>query len=369
LAQIHAARGKTEVFRGLNTLIRLGIVGSNYGRTVHLPAFRMDKRCKVVALAASSEARARSFARDADVAKGYGDWRALVDDPDVDAVAIATMPALQAQVAVHALKLGKPVFAEKPMASTLAGARAMLDAARQSGRPAMIDFNFTQIMAWLRAREMLDVGAVGPLRHAAVHWQVENRAVQMRMKTWKTLTDDGGGVLGNFISHSFHYLEWFCGPIARLTARLGGLPDDSGVQTTVAMALELERGPLVSLSMSCASWLGSGHRLEFYGEDGTLVLHNRTADYMRGFELFHARRPAAALERIAVDDPADAGQPDGRIAPVSRLAKLFLDAVETGGTPQPGFAEGYRVQQLIDAAKRSHREGAMVGTTPEELGS
>jgi len=363
----NSARGKTSVSRGLNTLIRLGIVGSNYGRTVHLPAFRMDKRCEVVALAASNEERARGFAGDAGVAKGYGDWRALVDDPEVDAVAIATMPALQARVAMHALSLGKPVFAEKPMASTLADARAMLDAAQRSGRPAMIDFNFTQIMAWLRAKELLDAGAVGTLRHMAVHWQVENRAVQMRMKTWKTLTDDGGGVLGNFISHTFHYIEWFCGPIARLTARLGGLPGEDDVQTTVAMALELQGGPLVSLSMSCASWLGSGHRLEFYGEDGTLVLHNRTADYMRGFELFHARRPAAALEQIAVDDPADACQPDGRIAPVSRLAKLFFDAVENSGKPQPGFAEGYRVQQLIDAAQRSHRQGAMVGTTPQEL--
>jgi predicted dehydrogenase len=367
LAQIHAARGKSEVFRGLNTLIRLGIVGSNYGRTVHLPAFRMDKRCEVMALAASSEERAHGFAREAGVARGYGDWRALVDDPDVDAVAIATMPALQAQVAMHALKLGKPVFAEKPMASTLADARAMLDAARQSGRPAMIDFNFTQIMAWLRAKEMLDAGAVGTLRHMAVHWQVENRAVQMRMKNWKTLTDDGGGVLGNFISHSFHYVEWFCEPIVRLTARLGGLPGENEVQTTVAMALELQSGPLVSVSMSCASWLGSGHRLEFYGEDGTLVLHNRTADYMRGFELFHARRPAAALEQIAIDDPADAGQPDGRIAPVSRLANLFFDAIEGGGTPKPGFAEGYRVQQLIDAAQRSHREAATVRTAPGEI--
>jgi predicted dehydrogenase len=253
------------------------------------------------------------------------------------------------------------------MASTLAAARALLDAARQSGRPAMIDFNFSQIMAWLRAKEMLDAGAVGTLRHVAVHWQVENCAVQMRMKNWKTLTDDGGGVLGNFISHSFHYVEWFCEPIVRLTARLGGLPGENEVQTTVAMALELQSGPLVSVSMSCASWLGSGHRLEFYGEDGTLVLHNRTADYMRGFELFHARRPASALELIAIDDPADVGQPDGRIAPVSRLANLFFDAIEGGSTPKPGFAEGYRVQQLIDAAQQSHRAAAMVNTTPGEI--
>ena len=266
------------------------------------------------------------------------------------------MPALQPQIAQAALALGKPVFAEKPMASTLADARAMLRAAKDAGKPAMIDFNFHQVMSWQRAKAMLDDGAIGRLRHVALHWQVENRSIQMRMRNWKTLTDDGGGVLGNFISHCFHYLEWFCGPVARLSARLAGLPGDESLQTTAAMALEFERGPLASLSMSCASFLGGGHRLEFYGEDGTLVLSNATSDYMRGFELLHAKRPAAALARIAVEDPDDARYPDGRIAPVSRLAKQFLDAIEKGGNAQPDFAAGYRVQQLIDAAQRSQRE-------------
>ena len=356
------------VFRGLGAkVIRLGIVGANYGRTVQLPAFRADARCEVVALAGSDATRAAKLARAAGVSKGYGDWRALVEDKNVDAVAIATMPALQAQVACAALALGKPVFAEKPMASTLADARAMLRAAQNADKPTMIDFNFHQLPSWQRAKTMLDDGAIGKLRHLTVHWQVENRSIQMRMRNWKTLTDDGGGVLGNFVSHCFHYLEWFCGPIARLSARLAGLPGDDELQTTAAMALEFQTGQLASLSMSCASYLGSGHRLEFYGEDGTLVLNNAQADYMRGFELFHARRPETAITRIGVDDPSDAQYPDGRIAPVSRLVKRFLDAVEKGASAQPDFAAGYRVQQLIDAAQRSHREGKMIAIAPGEM--
>jgi predicted dehydrogenase len=346
-------------------VIRLGIVGSNYGRVVQLPAFRADPRCVVIALAGSDQAHTAERARAVNVSKAYGDWRALVEDKDVDAVAIATPPALQARIALAALALAKPVFAEKPMASTLADARAMLRAAETSRRPAMIDFNFHQIVSWQRAKTMLDDGAIGRLRHVAVHWHTENRAIQMRMRNWKTTSDDGGGVLGNFISHCFHYLEWFCGPVARLNARLSGLPGDENLQTTVAMALEFQAGQLASLSMSCASFLGSGHRIEFYGEDGTLVLANTSADYMRGFELWHARRPAAALERIAVEDPVDALFDDGRIAPVSRLAKNFLDAIESGGSAQPDFAAGYRVQQLIDAAQRSHRQGEMIDVAPE----
>ena len=341
-------------------MIRLGIVGTNYGRTVLLPAFRADPRCQVIALAGSDAGRAAELARTAGVAKGYGDWRALVEDSNVQAVAMATLPGLQAQIAIRALELGKPVFAEKPMAGDLAGAAAMLRQATVSRLPTMIDFNFHQNMNWQRAKKMLDAGAIGALRHVVVNWHVESRAIQLRMRNWKTLGEDGGGVLGNFISHCFHYLEWFCGPIAGLSARISGLPGDAELETTVAMALQCQAGPLISLSMSCASYLGTGHRLEFFGEDGTLVLHNPSLDYIRGFELFYAKRPGAALERIAVIDPVDAQYPEGRIAPVSRLAKMFIDAIENGGTPAPGFAEGYRVQYLMDAARRSHQQGAWV---------
>jgi predicted dehydrogenase len=347
-------------------VIRLGIVGTNYGRSVQLPAFRADPRCQVVALAGRDAACTTELARAVGVAKGYGDWRALVEDPDVQAVAIATLPSVQVQVAEAALALGKPVFIEKPMANDLASARAMLRLATRLGLPTVIDFNFHQIMSWQRAKAMLDAGAIGRLRHVTVHWHVDSPSLRLRMRNWKAAGDDSGGVLGAFISHCFHYLKWFCEPIAGMSARIGGLASEGGLETTVAMALQFKSGPLITLSMSCASYLGIGHRLEFFGEDGTLVLHNPGADYMRGFDLSYAKRPAAPLERIAVTDPDDAPYADGRIAPVSRLARKFLDAIENGGTPSPGFAEGYRAQRLMDAARRSHNQGVWIDVAAED---
>jgi predicted dehydrogenase len=345
-------------------LIRVGIVGCNYGCAVQLPAFRLDPRCQVTALAGSNAAKTARLAREAGIPHPFGDWSQLLESAAVDAVAIATPPRLQPDIAIRALQLGKPVFIEKPMAADMEGAAAML---RQAGAmPAMIDFNFTEIPAWRKAKALLDDGAIGRLRHASINWNVENVSTRLRLKNWKTSAAEGGGALGNLASHSLHYLEWFCGPITGLSARLSGLPDDPAFETNVTLSVAFQSGAAGSYAMSCASYLGSGHRLEFYGEDGTLVLANPTADYMRGFTVSHADRRTEKFASVAVDaDPIDQQFPaEARIAPVSRLAKRFFDAIEQRQPVEPGFAAGYRVQTLLDAVRRSHASGCWLAIDP-----
>jgi predicted dehydrogenase len=130
-------------------------------------------------------------------------------------------------------------------------------------------------------------------------------------------------------------------------------------------------GAAGNLAMSCASYLGSGHRIEFYGEDGTLMLVNDTADYMRGFRLALGRRPATTMSVISTVDDVDLRFPsDGRIAPVSRLAARFLDQIERGVSATVGFAEGLRVQALLDTARRANDHGRWleIGQENKETG-
>lgn len=342
-------------------MIRLGIVGCNYGRAVQLPAFRLDPRCEVVALAGSDRARAAKVAGEAGIAQAFGSWKDMIEGAGIDAVAIATPPRLQPEIAVAALARGLPVFAEKPMAADVEGASAMLRAADRTATA--VDYNFTEVMAWRKAKAMIDDGAIGRLRHIVVTWNVENESTRRRLKNWKTSAGQGGGALGNFVSHSVNYLEWFGGRIGALSARLAGLPDDPAMETTVMASLSFTSGAAGSLAMSCASYLGSGHRLEFYGDEGTLVLANPTTDYMRGFRLSHARRPDSALAPVAVEaDPLDKF-PDGRIAPVARLASRFLDAIEQRSGAVFGFAQGHRAQVLLEAMRRSHDQGCFVVTS------
>lgn len=353
-----AKAGQSRSTRDGN-VIRLGIVGCNFGRTVLLPAFRADARCTVEALAGADTKKVREIAAAEGIGQSFSDWRAVADHPDLDALAVAVPPRLQPEIAIRALKAGKAVFLEKPLAANLEAAQAVREQAAASGRPVMIDFEFCELPPWRRAKEIIDSSALGTLRHVAVSWHVENYATRMRLKSWKTDGANGGGALGNFVSHCFYYLEYFCGSMKDISATLFGLPNEEPPSdSTVSLAGTFESGAAYVLSMSAASYLGSGHRIEFYGEDGTLVLSNSTSDYMRGFELFHARRPTAALERIDISDPEAGRYPDGRIAPVSRLAKRFLDAIEAKTPAVPGIAEGLRVQELIELARISHQNNS-----------
>src|SRR5260370_22230838 len=105
------------------------------------------------------------------------------------------------------------------------------------------------------------------------------------------------------------------GPPVR-AARLG-----RGRQYRLALAFASGAGG--SLQVSCASFHGSGHRIELYGEDGALFLANPTADYFRGFELRFARQGDDALKPITIEDADEEPFSDSRISPVTRLSRRF----------------------------------------------
>jgi predicted dehydrogenase len=341
--------------------VRLGVVGCGYGKNVIIPAARADRRCQVVAIAAASVNSAQSAAAELGVARAYGDWRKLVADPQVDAVAVATPPCFQPDVVFAALQARKPVFAEKPLAVNVVDARRIVDQAASSGLANMVDFNFSSIAPFVRAREMLQENAIGRLRHVAVSWQTESYANRNRIENWKSTGNQGGGTLSNFVSHCLHYLEWLAGPIARLNAHLSRPPGDPRPgDSTVSLAMEFSGGAVGTLIVSAAAFPGSGHRIEFYGEEGCLILANESRDHMRGFHLLCGRRPLAEMNEVPVSDSADDAWKDGRVLPASRLMRRFFDWIESGTPARPGFREGLRVQELIAAAQASHQGGRWI---------
>jgi predicted dehydrogenase len=338
--------------------VGIGIIGLGYGLGVQLPAFRRDRRVEVRALCGRNQKKVREAAEASGVPQTFEDWRRLLQAPDIDAVVISVPPLAQAEIAAEALAANKAVFAQKPLAADLAGAKRIADLAAAKGRPNVIGFTFIRVPAFEEMHRLLGARVIGALRHVAVSWNVENYANRHRLQNWKSNWECGGGALSNFVAHCLHYLEWLVEPIAGLSARLDRMPGDTRTgDTFVAMAFRFRSGIAGSLQMSAAAFPGSGHRIEVYGEEGALILENPTPDYMRGFSLKVVTRDQPSWRACEFEKPADDDSRDGRILPASRLAASFVDWVVSGVPARPNFADGLRVQLLLDAARRANDTG------------
>ncbi|MBI4323014.1 MAG: Gfo/Idh/MocA family oxidoreductase [Candidatus Omnitrophica bacterium] len=342
--------------------VTVGVVGIGFGQQVLVPAFQSDPRCRVVALCASTLERAQHVAGRLGIPNAYGDWRAMMLDETLDAVAIATPPSIQPEIAVAACARRKHVFCEKPVATTCGRAAEMLRAAQGAGVAHMVDFEFPSTETWMRAKTLLASGALGRVRYVTVSWQVETSAARMGRDTWKVRQQAGGGALNAFGSHIFYYVEWLLGPVQKISAHLFRSDRDASVERGDQLAmicLVLHDGTPVGVTVSTHAYLGSGHRVEIYAEQGTLVLENPTSDYVKGFRLLQGRREQNRLEAIQTQSQ-DLPEGDGRIVAVGRLVERFVNWVQSGTPSAPTLEDGYRVQCLLDAARKADATGRWV---------
>lgn len=334
--------------------LRVGIIGGGFGQHVHVPAFRGDRRVAVDAICASTVERALALSARLEIPRAFGDWRALVADPQIDLVAISVPPSLQAEIAIAAAAAGKHIFAEKPLALNAASAQEMWDSVRRAGVVGVVDFEFREIAGWKRLKVLLDEQAIGRLRHVHFSWRVETLANREGKTNWKRDPSSGGGTLNLFGSHALDSILWAFGSVGRLSGRTWS-PDPSIADTQVEAWLETAHGLPISMSLAADAPHGSGYRIEIYGDDGALALDNRTSDYATGFTLTIALR-GKPVKTLDLEPPT--GGTDGRIAATASVVRRFLDGVETGSPVAPNFEDGLAVQRLMDAIRESEKSGA-----------
>ncbi len=333
----------------------IGIIGGGFGVRAHLPAFRADKRCKIQAIALSSSSKAARVAKAYKIPKSYGSWKSLIEDTGIHAISLAVPAVLQPDIIEYAIKHQKPFFIEKPLAVDLATAREISKKVLLSKLPHVIDFELPQTSAWSKAKALIEAGKLGQVRHVLLNWQLITAANKEGQRSWKTESAQGGGALNLFASHSFHYLEWLLGPIDAVNARLlkgAGIVGDQ--ETLCAIRVRFKKGFYGNLTVAGHCLHGSGHRLEIYGDRGTLVLANSVAGALDQFQLFFGSINDRGLKRIHTTLARKPKNARGRIGAVSALVTAFVSAVIKRGQVKPDIQDALRVQELLDAVRRSH---------------
>ena len=151
------------------TTVRWGIIGCGDVTEVKSgPGFQKARGSALVAVMRRDAAKAEDYARRHGVPRWYTDAEALVRDPEVDAVYVATPPSTHCEYTVLAARAGKPVYVEKPMALDHAECRTMIDACAAAGVPLFTAYYRRAMPRFARIKALLDAGAIGTVRVAAV---------------------------------------------------------------------------------------------------------------------------------------------------------------------------------------------------------
>ncbi len=185
--------------------LRVGVVGTGMGRN-HMQAFVKLSDVELAAICDINEPEARQFAKLHGVTKVFTDYREMFALPELDAVSIAVPNCLHAPMTIDALKKGKHVLVEKPMALNAKEATAMVAAARKAGKRLMVEQSMRFSRDAQLARACYDRGDFGDVYYA--------RSTCIRRKGWPRLNFEPGGSMGRG--------EWF---IHKEEAGFGALGD------------------------------------------------------------------------------------------------------------------------------------------------
>jgi predicted dehydrogenase len=260
--------------------LALGLIGCGAISESHLRAFREQPGVRLAACADLCRERAEERARQFEIPRVFADPADLLEE-DLDLVVICVPPRWHPPLFTEALRRGRHVLVEKPLAADLPGADAMLEAADSSARIAAVPLVHRYTPAYHAARELVRAGAVGQVRLARLStgrgMYGDSRFTRPEADPRGWLVDAGvagGGMLMSSTIHFLSVMQFALGDpaVTRVTARVRRLHPRAfpGIEDETDLWLDLAGGAEVVLR---ESWVTDApYRAEIAGDRGHLVL-------------------------------------------------------------------------------------------------
>lgn len=359
----------------MNKMVGIGIIGTGFARRVQIPAFMRCDGARVMSVASGSIENAQFTADEFGIGHLTDNWLETVAHPEVDLVCITTPPNLHREMALAAIQAGKHILCEKPMAMNVAEAEEMTAAAAAAGEPflALIDHELRFQPGRLVAYKMLRDGAIGKIRHAKATFQAPHRGDPNIPWNWWSDATVGGGALGAIGSHIIDSFQWFLevdvvSVFCQLQTHVRTRVDAAGISRAVTsddasnLLLRFADGILTEnatgvATVSMTDGPNYQNLLEFFGTEGSMRI-----DHLG--ELAIAKPGETDWTPISVDlGTLLPGMPDtGFARGFVEIAERIVGAIQRGETSiehAATFADGVRVQRVLDAARESDATGRL----------
>lgn len=355
--------------------VGIGIVGTGFARTTQIPGFRDCMGAKIVAIASGHRERAEAVAKEFGIEHVAADWQELVAHPDVDLVSVVTPPSTHLEITLAALEQGKAVLCEKPMAMNAAEALRMVEKANAAGKLALIDHELRFLNGRRVMRGMLESGAIGSVRHCNYVFRSDYRGVADRNWDWWSDAAMGGGALGAIGSHVVDSFRWMLSTeissalgmltthIKQRTDKRSGQLREVTTDDEAKLLFKFADGPHTNAATGAASIsvVEPGkyeNRFEIYGTKGALMVEETG-------ELWRSPTGSGTWRPVEVEqDHMAQGMREGSWSRgFTAFAVAVVEAMRAGKTTVKDaatFADGYRIQLVLDAIRASNESGCWV---------
>lgn len=366
-------------------MIGVGLIGTGFMGKCHALAwnsvgtvFGDVPEIKLIHLGEANDELAKKKGREFGFAKASGDWRAVVNDPEVDIVSVTSPNQFHPEMAIEALKAGKHVWCEKPMAPAFAEAQAMTQAARAAGKVAVLGYNYIQSPAFRHIRQLLDEKIVGDVNLVRVEMDEDFMADPEALFFWKHEAASGYGALDDFAVHPLSLISKLFGRVSRVMCDMAKPYADRAVAGGGRRAVEtydiasvlmrLENGIAGTLLVNRSAWGRKGRiAIQIFGSKGSILFDQERFNELQLY--------------VTSDRATEQGYRTILIAPHHKPYDKFIPAPGHGlgfndlktiecrelisrleGKPAHivDFDEGLEIERTVHAMARSFEESAWV---------
>lgn len=370
-------------------MIGVGLIGTGFMGKCHAlawnavgPTFGDTPEIRLVHLGEASQELADRRARELGFAKASGDWRRVIDDPEVDVVSVTTPNQFHPEMAIAALEAGKHIWCEKPMAPTLAGAQAMRDAAASSGKVAALGYNYIQSPAFRHIRKLLGEKVIGDIVQVRLEMDEDFMAGPDGPFYWKHEASSGYGALDDFGVHPLSLISKLFGRVARVVTDMSKPFSDRAVEGGGRRAVEtydvastlfhLENGVPGTLLLNRSAWGRKGRiQLQIFGTTGSIVFDQERFNEIQLYTT--SERPTEQGFRTILIGPIHPPYDRWIPAPGHGLGFNDLKTVECrelidalAGKPANlvDFDEGLEIERTVHAMADSFAKSTWVDVRP-----
>lgn len=253
--------------------VNWGIIGCGSVTEVKSgPAFNLIDGSRLLAVMRRTPGKARDYAQRHHVPKWYDNARQLIDDPEVNAVYVATPPDSHAHYTIMAAEAGKHIYVEKPMALNHNQCLRMIDAAKTAGVSLFVAYYRRCLPLFLQVKQWLESGAVGTPRIVTIRLfkHVYNPPSPETPLPWRFLpAQAGGGLFVDLASHQLDFLDFVFGPITRVTSIAVNQAGLYPAEDAVSACFEFESG-VIGTGSWCFTTSNEGQTdiIEIIGSNG-----------------------------------------------------------------------------------------------------